>query len=175
VSNTGTNDRVIPGLQLDAVEPIFDTFDVDDMEDVPAATHWPDIPDADVPEHWDELRSWVERLQERFAHLDHHVIPRCWWRHNEHVEALSALSDHELVSFAETAPATAPVDWFRAMRDITALLRSWTGELSCGAEHKDAPVPPKSLTEEDWEAFVQADVERRARSRIELAHTDAPL
>jgi hypothetical protein len=49
------------------------------------------------------------------------------------------------------------------MRDITALLRSWSGELSCGADHKDAPMPAKSLSEEDWEAFVQADVEQRAR------------
>ena len=173
MSNTGTNDRVIPGLQLDAVEPIFDTFDVDDMEDIPAATHWSDIPAADVPEHWDELRAWVEQLQERFAHLDHHVIPRCWWRHNEHVEALSALRDHELVSFAETAPATAPVDWLRAMRDITALLRSWTGELSCGAEHKDAPALPKPATEEEWETFVQTDVELRVMRRAELPNLDA--
>ncbi len=163
MSDVGTNDRLVPGLQLDGVEPIFDTFDVDDMYDVPGATRWPDIPVSEVPEHWDELRAWVERLQERFAHLDHHVIPRCWWWHNEHVEALSALRDHELVSFAETAPATAPVDWFRAMRDITALLRTWSGELSCGAEHKDAPVPPRSLPEADWEAFVQADVEQRSR------------
>ncbi len=163
MSDTATADQVVPGLQLDGVEPLFDTFDVDDMGDVPAATHWPDIPAAEAPECWDELRAWVEQLQERFAPLDHHVIPRCWWRHNEHVEALFALRDHELVSFAPTAPATAPVDWFRALRDITVLLRSWTGELPCGAEHKDAPASPKPPTEEDWEAFVQADVERRER------------
>jgi hypothetical protein len=162
MSDGGAKDR-FPGLQLDVGEPIFDTFDLDDMEDVPVATHWPDISAADAPEHWGDLRGWVERLQERFAHLDHHVIPRCWWRHNEHVEALSALRDHELVSFAETAPATAPVEWFRAMRDITALLRAWSGELSCGAEHKDAPAPPNTPTEEEWDTFVQADVERRVR------------
>lgn len=163
MSGANSGDRVIPGLPLDGVEPIFDTFGVDDMDEVPAATHWPDIPAAEAPECWDELRAWVERLQKRFAHLDPHVIPRCWWRHNEHVEALSALRDHELVSFAETAPATAPVDWFRAMRDITALLRSWTGELSCGAEHKDAHLKPKSPTDAEWEGFVQEDVEERAR------------
>ncbi len=154
------------GLQLGGVEPIFDTFDIGEIEDVSAATHWPSIPPADVPDRWDELRGWVEQLQGRFAHLDHHIIPRCWWQHNEHVEALSALRDHELVSFAETAPATAPVDWFRALRDITALLRSWTGELSCGADHKDSPAAPSAPADEEWDALVQTDLERRASRRL---------
>jgi len=52
------------------------------------------------------------------------IIPAFWWRHNEHVEALVALRDHHHASFGDTAPATAPVDWFRALRDITVLLRS---------------------------------------------------
>ncbi len=172
MSDAGTNDGLVRGLQLDGVEPIFDTFDVDDVDYVPAATHWPDIAAAEVPEHWEELRAWVERLQGRFAHLDHHVIPRCWWRHNKHVEALSAVRDHELVSFAETAPATAPVDWSRAMRDITALLRAWTSELSCGVEHKDSLVSPTAPSEAAWDEFVQADVERRERSRARPADLD---
>jgi hypothetical protein len=119
------------------------------------------------PRNGKELRAWVEQLQERFSHLDHHVVPRCWWRHNEHVEALSALRDHERSSFAATAPATAPVDWFRALRDVTALLRSWTGDLSCGAAHQDSPTraSPPAVTE--WERFVQADVERRKEQEID--------
>jgi hypothetical protein len=163
VSPSGeSGQQTVPGLKFGGLDPIFDTFDMDEIEDVPAATHWPSIVPADVPDHWDDIRAWVEQLQARFAHLDHHVIPRCWWQHNEHVEALSALRDHEIVSFAETAPATAPVDWFRAFRDITALLRSWTGELSCGADHKASPAaPPSAPGGEEWEAFVQADLEHR--------------
>jgi hypothetical protein len=166
VINSDRNEQGVPGPRLGTVEPVFDTFDLGDIEDVPGATHWPDIPAADVPDRWDELRGWVEQLQARFVHLDHHVIPRCWWRHNEHVEALSALRDHELVSFAESAPATAPVDWFRALRDVSALLRSWTGELSCGADHKDPPPPPSSPTGAEWVAFVKADLAKRV-ARVE--------
>lgn len=165
MSTTDPNgQQTVPGLQLGAIEPILDTFDMGTVEDVPAATHWPDIPPEDAPTCWDELRIWVERLLVRFAHLDHHVIPRCWWRHNEHVEALAALRDHELVSFAETAPATAPVDWFRALRDITALLRSWTGELSCTADHKDSTTVPRTTAEEEWDAFIETDVQLRSRT-----------
>ncbi len=101
------------------------------MDEIPTATHWPSIPADDHAAAWAELRDWVEGLQQRFDHLDQHFIPAGWWRHNEHVEALVALRDHEWVSFSEIAPATAPLDWFRARRDITTLLRTWTAELAC--------------------------------------------
>ncbi len=120
-------------------EIMFGAYDDHDLGEIPGATHWPEVLGVDAVARWEELRAWVDQLQERFSHLDHHVVPRCWWRHNEHVEALSALRDHERSSFAATAPATAPVDWFRALRDVTALLRSWTGDLSCGAAHQDSP------------------------------------
>lgn len=99
----------------------------DDYGDIATPTSWPRVR-ADAAGEWQELAAWVERLCRRFAHLDYHVVPRCWWRHNDHVEALVALRDHERASFADTAPATAPVDWFRAMRDMAALLRAWTGD-----------------------------------------------
>ncbi len=110
----------------------------DDFPDIPTPTHWPHSRQP-TPSEWEELRAWVEELCGRFAHLDHHVIPRCWWRHNEHVEALAALRDHERSSFSDTAPATAPLDWFRALRDIAALLRAWTAEPGCGATHQPPP------------------------------------
>ena len=77
------------------------------------------------------------------------------------------MRDHECSSFAETAPATAPLDWFRALRDVTVLLRAWTGELSCGAAHSHPPnysIPP---LEEEWEHFVKADVENRQQAEID--------
>ena len=150
------------------VELMFGAYDEHDLDEIPGATHWPEVLAVETAAQWDELRAWVEQLQERFSHLDHHVIPRCWWRHNEHVEALSALRDHERSSFAATAPATAPVDWFRALRDVTTLLRSWTGDLSCGAAHQDSPTraSPPAVTE--WEQFVQADVERRNALEISV-------
>jgi hypothetical protein len=147
-------------------ELMFGTYDDQDLDEVPGATHWPGIPAVDAAEKWGELRAWVEQLQGRFSHLDHHVLPRCWWQHNEHVEALSALRDHECSSFAETAPATAPLDWFRALREVTTLLRLWTGELSCGAAHHDPPNHSNPPMAEEWEHFVEADVEHRQQMEI---------
>jgi len=60
-------------------------------DEIPAATHWPSIPVADLADEWNDLRAWVVELKVRFDSVDHHVVPNCWWRHNEHVEALAAL------------------------------------------------------------------------------------
>lgn len=137
------------------------------IDEIPGATSWPAIDPDDTPAAWDDLRAWVDELRRRFDHLDHHVIPACWWRHNEHVEALVALRDHHHASYSDTAPATAPVDWLRALRDIAALLRSWTAEHACGATHHN---PPTRLQPDDthaWNAFVAADVECRRHGRLQ--------
>jgi hypothetical protein len=112
---------------------------VPDLDDIPSATHWPSLTKDKAELEWRELRDWVEHLQQRFSHLDHHAIPPCWWQHNEQVEALAALRDHERVSYLPAAPATAPVEWMRALRDIETLLRSWAAEYPCGAAHKEPP------------------------------------
>jgi hypothetical protein len=165
-----SGDESGPRNPLDELRQIIgDPFDDGDFADVPAPTHWPSVSAADAAAEWDGLRTWVEALRERFGHLDHHVIPRCWWRHNDHVEALAALRDHERSSFAGTAPATAPVDWFRALRDITALLKTWTAELGCGAAHQDPPVPLRAIDSGEWDRFVTADVARRQEREIAQA------
>ena len=108
-------------------------------------------------------------LKVRFDSVDHHVVPDCWWRHNEHVEALAALRDHERASFSDMAPATAPVDWFRAFRDITALLRGWTGLSGCGGTHTSLPAAYRPDDEEAFAEYVRADVEARERAATEGA------
>ena len=138
----------------------------DELGDLPAPTHWPSVPAADAAAQWGELRSWVEALQGRFAHLDHHVIPPCWWRHNEAVEALGALRDHERSSFSATAPATAPLEWLRAHRDVGALLRAWSAEAGCGASHRDPPAPLCSRDIPGWERHVDHDVARRHEREV---------
>jgi hypothetical protein len=104
-----------------------------------------------------------------FPHLDHHVVPACWWRHNGHVEALAALRDHERISYAETAAPTAAVEWHRAVRDIEAMLREWTGQVGCGAthNHRDRQLRPPDHAE--WDQFVQADIDRRDQAAIDAA------
>jgi len=99
----------------------------------------------------------------RFSHLDHHVIPRCWFLHNGHVEALVALRDQERVNYGETAPGTAGVDWHRAFRDIEARLREWTGLLACGAAHEVRTHQTRSLDADQWDHFVTSDMNERKR------------
>jgi len=149
-----------------------DAFGDDDLADIPAATSWPAITSTDARLAWDELLAWVTALQERFAQLDHHVVPHCWWRHNGHVELLVALRDHERSSFSTSAPATAPIDFFRAFRDATALLRTFTAELSCARAHEEQTVRPRPIATEEWESFVAADVARRQECEIESAVED---
>ncbi|MHB1740503.1 MAG: hypothetical protein ACYCXA_13715 [Actinomycetes bacterium] len=148
-----------------------DAYDDGELADVPAPTHWPAIPAGDAATEWEALAAWVETLCARFAHLDHHVIPRCWWHHNEHVEALAALRDHERSSFAATAPATAALDWLRAVRDVATLLKAWTTEAGCGTAHQDPPVPLRSVDRVEWERHVQGDVRRRLEREIDQATT----
>ena len=131
------------------------------FNDIPLATHWPSIPADNAEKAWGDLRNWVEDLQRRFPHLDHHAIPPCWWLHSEHVEALSALRDHEKVSYLPSAPATAPVEWMRALRDIAALLRSWTAECACGSTHQEPPIRLRQNRTDGWQQHVAGDVRHR--------------
>jgi hypothetical protein len=130
-------------------------------EDVPVATHWPTLDREKAAQEWEKLRGWVDELRVRFEFLDHHVIPHCWWRHNGHVEALAALRDHELVSFAELAPATAPLDWLRGLRDTAAILRGWTSGLACGAVHQPPISQTPTFDQDAWRRHVEADLAAR--------------
>jgi hypothetical protein len=89
------------------------------------------------------------------------VVPRCWFQHNGHVEALAALRDHERVSFSDTAPATALLDWLRALRDTAYLLRAWTADLPCGATHQPACAAFAAIDEDSWQRHITDEVSRR--------------
>jgi hypothetical protein len=154
---------------FDPLRQLFGADDSEPISEIPGATQWQDIASSDAITEWADLRSWVELLQARFSHLNHHIIPRCWWRHNEHVEALVALRDHERSSFSDSAPATAALDWFRALRDVTALLRAWTAECSCGADHREEPTRWPKSDPAEWESFVRSDVEHRLERETELS------
>ena len=133
-------------------------------DEIPAATHWPSIPVADLAHEWSELRARVVELKVRFDSVDHHIVPDCWWRHNEHVEALAALRDHKRASFSDMAPATAPVDWLRAFRDVTSLLRSWRGLSGCGGSHRSLLAAYRPDDDDAFAERVRTDVEARQRA-----------
>jgi hypothetical protein len=155
-----------PERPLSALAALFGADGPPDFEDLTGSLHWGDLTACEARAAWRGLRCWVEALVARFAHLDHHVIPACWWRHNGHVEALAALRDHERLSYAETAPATGAVEWHRALRDVEAMLRDWTGQHGCGATHNDRDRRLRPPSTAEWDQFVASDLERRKRGAV---------
>ena len=133
----------------------------------PASTRWPDRCTGPTSRPARPIKSGTlyepgSNISWRGSrHLDHHVIPRCWFRHNGHVEALVALRDQERVNYSDTAPGSAAVEWHRALRDIEARLREWTGQLACGATHEVRAHQVRSLDSDEWDQFVNDDVNRR--------------
>ena len=133
----------------------------DDLDDLVGPTFWSAIPLADLELEWAGLREWVECLVRRYPHLDHHVIPACWYRHNGHVEALAALRDHEQVSFADSSPATSPAQWHQVFALIERRLREWTAQAGCMSAHREAPARLHPVDDDEWAAWVASDKQRR--------------
>jgi len=117
---------------------------------IPEVLHWPDIAPDELEAAWEDLRGWVTELLGRFPWIDHHVIPPCWWRHNELAELLSALRGHEQIAYMPGQPPTAATDWFRAMRDLLGMARTWVAESGCAAGHVERPPRVTSIDPDDW-------------------------
>lgn len=161
---TPSNQRRGETSEVERVAALAKLFDADapiDFDETAGPTYWPDLSPSEAEREWDLLRTWVDDLVSRFPHLDHHVLPRCWFRHNGHVEALAALRDQERTNYSDVAAGTAGVEWHRAFRDIEARLREWTGQLACGATHETGThrIPP--LDSVEWYQFVKEDVSSR--------------
>jgi hypothetical protein len=142
-----------------------DAFKVQ-FDDLHGPTHWPSLLPDEARQAWVDLRGWVETLVDRFG-LETRVVPPCWYRHNALVEGLSALRDHERISFAPNASPTAAVDWFRALREIEHRLSEACARTQCSVnEHR--PDPPRSwlVDQDQWKSFVQADVRHREQQVI---------
>ena len=155
--------RIGPSQRWSALAKLSETGELFDMDEIAAPSHWPSLSADEAAREWPALRSWVEKLMARFSHLDHHVIPRCWFLHNGHVEAMAALRDQERVNYGETAPGTAGVDWHRAFKEVEARLREWTGQLACGAVHEVRTRQIRSLGPDQWDHFVKSDVTERKK------------
>jgi hypothetical protein len=157
------------GEHVWALAKLLEADGLPDLDELTGPTHWPNLSANEAAGEWGALCTWVEHLMARFSHLDHHVIPRCWFRHNGHVEALSALRDQERVNYGETAPGTAAVDWHRAFREIEARLREWTAQLACGATHEPRSRQAQPTTSGEWDGFVEEDVASRNARAIDDA------
>ena len=129
----------------------------------PRPVHWASLTAEEAAEEWDALHRWVERLRTRYPFGVR--LPDCWWRHNDLVEVLAALRDFERASFDRSAPATGPVEWQRALRDMELRTESWIKRYPCsvpGREH-DTLTDDQRPTPPGWGEFVGQDVERRRR------------
>ncbi len=129
-------------------------FDVDPFENafgqLAGPVHWPSLTEAERPQAFAELRDWVEQLVDRFT-IEIRVIPPCWHRHNGMVEALSALRDHERMSFADRGSPTGAVDWFRAYREIEIRLIDIAARTQCSVqEHRQDAARGWRTNEQDW-------------------------
>ena len=99
--------------------------------------HWPSLTETERQRAFGDLREWVEQFVNRFA-IEIRVIPPCWYQHNGMVEALSALRDHERMSFSDHGSPTGAVDWFRAFREIEVRLMDLAARTQCSVqEHRD--------------------------------------
>jgi hypothetical protein len=163
------HDNAAGAVRVAALARLFDADGPPDLEEITSPLYWPDLSAEELAHEWVVLRRWVEELMARFGHLDHHVIPRCWFRHNGHVEALVALRDQERVNYGETAPGTAAVDWHRGFRDIEARLREWTGQLACGASHEARPRAGHVIDPAEWGRFVTDNTDQRNRCDVARA------
>lgn len=101
--------------------------------------HVPSLSDTEYEALLTDLRLWVNGLIARFA-LDVRTIPPCWERHNAMVETLAALRDAERGCFVDRPPATAGVDWIRAVRESTTYLRDQASNTQCSAQQHREPV-----------------------------------
>jgi len=117
---------------------------------IPEVLHWPDIAPDELEGEWEDLRAWVADLLGRFTWIDHHVVPDCWWQHNELAELLSALRGHEQIAYMPGQPPTAATDWFRAMRDLLGMAKVWTSESGCAAGHVERAPRETTISPEDW-------------------------
>ncbi|NNN10177.1 MAG: hypothetical protein HKL85_13425 [Acidimicrobiaceae bacterium] len=127
--------------------------------------HWPTISPSQIEKEFRLLGEWVDILRSRYPYdLDYHVVPLCWFRHESHIAALQALRDHERIAYDRDSPGSSAVDWHRALRDVSALLRQFTSSLRCSTtEH----FPVRLAPQVDPEAFEKYVLELAAQRRRE--------
>jgi hypothetical protein len=146
--------------QLVALADGLRTDLLDDDQALLHPIHWPSLTAEEAEQEWDELRRWVERLRVRFPNLTR--LPDCWWQHNDLVEILAALRDYERACFTTTAPATAAVEWHRALRDMEIRMEIWIKRFTCTVPGRGHTLPDHhDAAPEGWAEFVERDVGRR--------------
>lgn len=117
-------------------------------------TNWRELPDADAPERWQTLRSWVEWMTVRY-NVPVSVVPDCWWRHGRLVEELSALHTAHIAAFDPSDAGFGPIGWHERLAiALPRLSHAYGG--GCSNGHR--PTKPRSWTnatnEQDWTSWT---------------------
>jgi len=152
-----------------------------DME-LPHPVNWRTLTAEDAEYEWLALNEWVDWLRHTFG-LPTSVIPPAWHRHPELLWELSALHLHWLSAYDPAQHASAPIGWLADFQAAQARLREWVA-LSGTRLDRDRPIrqstwpgegaqPAQSEApiinrDEEFVAFVIADVARRAENEAEF-------
>lgn len=124
--------------------------------------HWPTLTADEAAHEWHDLHTWVGQYTKRYPAA--RGVALCWWWHNDMVELLAALRDHERACFGTGAPATAAMEWQLARVQVEIQLAGLSKRMTCnlgGRAHPSLEGPGLS----EWDAFVEQDVARRRRDQ----------
>lgn len=159
-----------------------------DETDVPHPVNWRTLPAEDAEYEWLALNEWVDWLRHDFG-LPASIIPPYWHRHPELVWELSALHLHWLGAYDPAQHASAPIGWLADFHAAQQRLREWVA-LSGTRLDRDRPTrqtawPGEDIQpadaerpivnrDEEFVAFVIADVNRRAQTEAEFLRRDEP-
>ncbi len=156
--------------------------------DVPHPVNWRTLTAEDAEYEWLALNEWVDWLRHEFA-LPAPIVPPYWHRHPELVWELSALHLHWLGAYDPAQHASAPIGWLADFHATQARLREWvalsgtrldrdrpTRQTVWPGEQATPPMPETPIVNRDEEfvAFVIADVNRRAQAEAEFLRRDEP-
>lgn len=176
------------GLEPEPDEITAETADDATETDVPHPVNWRTLTAEDAEYEWLALNEWVDWLRHEFG-LPASIIPPAWHRHPELVWELSALHLHWLGAYDPAQHASAPIGWLADFHATQHRLREWVA-LSGTRLDRDRPTrqtiwpgeqadPPAAETaivnrDEEFVAFVIADVNRRAEAEAEFLRRDEP-
>jgi hypothetical protein len=138
------------------------------VDERPSPIWWPSLKAVEVKHEWEDLRRWVGQLRVRFPNAIR--LPDCWWRHNDLVEVLAALRDYERACFTPSSPATAAVEWQRALREMEIRMEIWIKRFGCSVPGRghDPPDQSEDAIPRGWNEFIEQDAQRRGGSPTPL-------
>ena len=159
-----------------------------DETDVPHPVNWRTLTAEDAEYEWLSLNEWVDWLRHEFG-LPASVIPPYWHRHPELLWELSALHLHWLGAYDPAQHASAPIGWMSDFHAAQVRLREWvalsgtrldrdrpTRQTTWPGEDAQPAEPERPIINRDEEfvAFVIADVNRRAEAEARFLHRGEP-